>query len=236
MNIKIIASSSTKWERFIKRWGVSFLVDDDILFDTFGKPSVFLKNIRKMNINIKNIKHVVISHDDWDHISGLWDLVKRNKDVNLYILKHFGDNIKKKIISFGVKLIEVDSLFKIKESIYTTGELAGESCGRFIYEQSLIVKSSNGISIITGCAHPGIINIIDTVKRNFPENIYLVLGGFHLKDSSEEQIAEIVDRLASYGNYKIAPMHCTGKEATRMIKEEFRDNFIQLSPTDAIEV
>lgn len=43
MGIKIIAVDPTKWQRFIRRWGVSFLIDEDVLFDTFGDPGVLLR-------------------------------------------------------------------------------------------------------------------------------------------------------------------------------------------------
>ena len=48
MKLQIIATGSTKWQRFIRQWGVSFLVGEDALFDTFGDPGVLLKNMRKL--------------------------------------------------------------------------------------------------------------------------------------------------------------------------------------------
>ncbi|MBU1006253.1 MAG: MBL fold metallo-hydrolase, partial [Candidatus Omnitrophica bacterium] len=71
MDIKIIATGSAKRERFIKRWGVSFLIGD-LLFDTFGRPDVLFSNMRKMKIDPADIRHIVISHDHWDHVAGLW--------------------------------------------------------------------------------------------------------------------------------------------------------------------
>ena len=66
MKIKIIAIGSSKWERFIRRWGVSFLIGEDVLFDAFGDPGVLLNNMRKFNVDPTKIKHIVLSHDDWD--------------------------------------------------------------------------------------------------------------------------------------------------------------------------
>ena len=66
MQVRVIAVGSTKWERFIRRWGVSFLIGEDVLFDTFGDPGVFLGNMRRFNIEPAKIKYIVISHDDWD--------------------------------------------------------------------------------------------------------------------------------------------------------------------------
>lgn len=236
MQIKIIAIGSTKWERFIRRWGVSFLVGEDILFDTFGDPSVFLRSARKMDIDFSRIRHIVLSHDHWDHISGLCYIINRYKDIDVYICPNFKPEIKERLKSLGVNIVEVSSLLRIKNEIYTTGELQGESEDKNVYEQSLIVKSVNGLIIVTGCAHPGILNIIDNVKRHFNEKIYLVLGGLHLKDSVEGKINSVIAKLILSGVSKIAPCHCTGRLAMRLINKEYKDNSIQIKQGSIIEV
>ena len=157
MQIRVIATGSSKWERFIHRWGVSFLVGEDILFDTFGDPGVFFSNIRKFNIDTGKIKHIILSHDDWDHIGGLWYLLHDLKDITVYICPGFNPQTKERIHSFGVKVIEASGFMLVKEGIYSTGELYGESEGRRIYEQSLVIDTAFGLSVICGCAHSGIV-------------------------------------------------------------------------------
>jgi len=78
MRLKILAEGSTEWQHFIKHWGLSILIDDDILFDTFGKPNYITKQLKRFSVDIDKIKHIVISHDDWDHVSGLWKILERN--------------------------------------------------------------------------------------------------------------------------------------------------------------
>lgn len=80
MRLTLIAGGSTRWQRFIKRWGIAFIIDD-ILFDTFGRQDIFWENIRRLRIDISRIKHVVISHDDWDHIAGLKSFLQSNRNV-----------------------------------------------------------------------------------------------------------------------------------------------------------
>ena len=65
MNIKLIAEGSRPWELWIRRWGVSFLIDDTILFDSFSSFEVLSKKLLKSNVDIGNIQAVVISHDHW---------------------------------------------------------------------------------------------------------------------------------------------------------------------------
>lgn len=223
MNIKIIAVGSTKWQRFIGRWGISFLLDDDILFDAFGDAGVLLSNIRKFNVDTAKIKYIIISHDDWDHISGLWYLIRDRKDITVYICQGFKQEIKDRINSFGVRVVELSDGIFIKEGIYSTGQLCAESGEDKIYEQSLVIKGAKGLAVITGCAHPGIINIVDSVRQRFSENIYLIIGGLHLKDKSVKEIEEVISRLRFYGVEKVAPLHCTGKVAGQLLKAEYQN-------------
>ncbi len=236
MNIKIIAVGSSWWERFIRRWGVSFLIGEDILFDTFGNPWIFLRNIARYNIDLSKIKHIVISHDDWDHISGLWYVINRYKDLSVYICPNFKLEIKERIKSFSVNVIEAKEGLKIKEGIYTTGELEGESKGEIIYEQSLVIKSSKGLVVVTGCAHPGITNIVNSVKKQFNEDVYFIIGGLHLKDVPIEEAIQVIRKLKQSGVERIAPMHCTGKKTTQFIKEAFNVSCVETQKGSSIEV
>ena len=236
MQIKIIAVGSTKWERFIRRWGVSFLIGEDVLFDTFGDPGILLNNIRKFKVDIAKIKHIVLSHDDWDHISGLWYLLPKCINITVYVCPGFNHEVKDRIASFGVKYIEVKGITQIKDNIYSTGELLGESEGRNIYEQSVVIKAGDGLVLICGCAHPGVVNIIRYVKDRFQKNIYSLIGGFHLKNNATEINMNIVRNLRDIGIRKVAPMHCTGKHATGAMREMFGHNFIRVREGSIVEL
>lgn len=50
MKIKVVAEASTKLQRLFVGWGVSFLVDNDLLFGTFSYGEVIKKNFTKLNI------------------------------------------------------------------------------------------------------------------------------------------------------------------------------------------
>ncbi len=237
MKIKIIATGSSKWERFIRRWGVSFLIDEDVLFDTFGDPGVLLNNMRKLSVDTAKIKHIVLSHNDWDHIEGLWYLIDNRRDITVYVCQGFKQEIKDRIISFGVRVVEVDPLTEIKEDVFSSGQIQAFCAGESIFEQALVIKFLKKLTIITGCAHPGIVNIIDVVQSHFSkEKVYFVLGGLHLKDSSRSQIEEVISALKARGISKIAPTHCTGKKATEALKKEYGIDFMALAVGSVIEV
>ncbi|RKY40436.1 MAG: MBL fold hydrolase, partial [Candidatus Omnitrophota bacterium] len=69
-------------------WGVSYLVDDDLLFDTGEKFSYIEKNSKLMGIDLMKITKVVISHQHWDHIQGLNGLLEMNKGITVYVCAH----------------------------------------------------------------------------------------------------------------------------------------------------
>mgnify|MGYP001769501529 CR=1 FL=1 len=236
MVIKIIAVGSTKWQRFIRRWGVSFLIGEDVLFDTFGDMHAFLINNRKFNVDIAKIKHIILSHVDWDHIAGLWDLILNRNDITVYICPGFQQEIKDRIASSGVKIVEAGGVTHIKDNIYSTGQLCGEAQGRKIYEQSLVIKTGNGLAVICGCAHPGVVNIVRYAQERFCENVYSLIGGFHLKDNTAQANRCIIIDLREFGVRRIAPMHCTGEAATEMMRKEFGRDFIQTGEGRSIEL
>ena len=236
MKISIIAEGSTKWEGFIGKWGVSFLIGENLLFDTFGRVSFLLKNIKKMGINIHNIKNIVISHEHWDHINGLWHLLTVNPGTIVYICPSFIQKFKDLVRSYKVSCHEIQKLTKIYEDIYVTGEIGGEYHGKYMPEQALIIKTQNGLVVITGCAHPGIIKILEEVKRNFDESIYMVMGGFHLMNKEEEAVTSIIEKFRQMNIEKVAPMHCTGQKAVELFAKEYGNNFIEAKAGMVIEV
>lgn len=236
MNIRLIAEGSTKWQRMIRRWGISFLVGDDILFDTFGDDKVFWHNVRKFRIDLSKVRHVVISHDDWDHIAGLWRVIDKYKDLTVYVVPHFNKEFKERILSFGVKLVETPGPVMIREGVYTTGELAGGTARGVIYEQALVIKGEKRLGVITGCAHPKLPDILQAVKDQFHQKIGVIIGGFHLKDMELDRIREIVEGLPEFGVSHVVPLHCTGKEACREFRRFYVDNYAHLCEGDRMEV
>ncbi len=237
MKIKIIAIGSSKWERFIRRWGVCFIIGEDLLFDTFGDPGVLLNNVRKFNIDLIKIKHIFLSHDDWDHISGLWYLLPGRKDITVYLCPGFNQEVKNRILSFGVPVVEVEPFTEIKEGVFSTGQIQSFYGDRIIFEQALVIKFLKNLTIVTGCSHPGIVNVINVVKKHFlKERVYFVLGGLHLKDNTDEANSCVIKGMRDLGVRKIAPMHCTGKRATNMIREAFGYGFERVKEGDSIEL
>jgi 7,8-dihydropterin-6-yl-methyl-4-(beta-D-ribofuranosyl)aminobenzene 5'-phosphate synthase len=236
VRIRLIADGSTKWQRMLKRWGIAFLIDEDILFDTFGDDRIFMRNVRKQKIDLSKIKHIVLSHDDWDHIAGLWSILKKTKEVKVYIPPHFKPEIKKRILLMGGELIETPGPMMIRENVYTTGELFKMSSRGIYYEQSLVLRFNDELSVVTGCAHPGIGKIVEMVRDHFKQDVGTLIGGFHMKDMEIERIKKIIQKVQGLGLGRVVPLHCTGSLAVKEFKCSFKENSLFLSEGDFLEV
>jgi 7,8-dihydropterin-6-yl-methyl-4-(beta-D-ribofuranosyl)aminobenzene 5'-phosphate synthase len=97
-----------------------------------------------------------------------------------------------------------------------------------IDDQAIVINlTGKGLVIISGCAHAGIVNTaMFAQKITGKENIYAVLGGFHLTGPFFEKIHdETIQELKKMNPEVIMPMHCTDRKAIQRISEEFSSSF-----------
>ncbi|HPU29474.1 MAG TPA: MBL fold metallo-hydrolase [Syntrophorhabdaceae bacterium] len=236
MKIKILFDNKRINNTFFHGWGVSYLIEDTILFDTGEKSSYLFNNMVRMDVNVDSIKTVVISHDHFDHTGGLWGLLQERPGLDLYICFGLSRAFRDKARSYRCNIIEVNSFTQIANNIYTTGQIKGMCGPYYIAEQALVLETEKGLTIITGCAHPGIIKIVEHIMNHKNGKIHLVMGGFHLIDESIRKIKEINNKLRELGVQYIGPAHCTGEAATIIFKESYRENFIDIKVGHTIEV
>jgi 7,8-dihydropterin-6-yl-methyl-4-(beta-D-ribofuranosyl)aminobenzene 5'-phosphate synthase len=237
MQIKIIAVGSTKRELFLRRWGIAYLIGQDLLFDTFADPCIFLRNAAKLNIDLLKIKHIVISHDHWDHTGGLWEILKERKGLKVYSCPGFSKEFKDKVKEAQAELIEAEKFTEISRNIFITGEIPGAFRGKYMPEQAVVLKTKNGLSVITGCAHPGILKMIEKVRAKFSaEPIYFVLGGFHLMESDKRAIEIVAENFKKMNILKAGPTHCSGEAAEDIFKKYYEGDFVPIKTGQEIEV
>jgi 7,8-dihydropterin-6-yl-methyl-4-(beta-D-ribofuranosyl)aminobenzene 5'-phosphate synthase len=180
-----------------------------ILFDTGSESETLLYNLSKLGIEPEDVEIVVLSHSHWDHTGGLSGFLKANKDK--------------------AKVYQPNAFNKptqILMNVYSTGAL-----GLIIPEQALVIKSKKGLIVITGCAHPGIVNMIKKAKEISNEKVHLVMGGFHLGDATS-----IIKDFKSIGVEKVVPCHCTGDLAISQFRKEYKENFIENGVGKVIEI
>jgi len=237
MEIKILYDNKTARSNILAGWGFSCLVDNSILFDTGEDKEGLLHNMKAMGASVSRLENIVISHDHWDHTGGLEEILRKREGIKVYGCPGFSRGFKKKIKDLNGRLSELREFAEIKKDIFATGAIQGTYKEQNIEEQALVVKTQKGITIVTGCAHPGIVKITEKVKKWFSdEKIYCVLGGFHLENKRKEEIIDVIEKLTILGVNKIGPAHCTGEEATDIFKKSFGKEFITITAGKECEV
>jgi hypothetical protein len=95
-------------------------------------------------------------------------------------------------------------------------------------EQSMVLDTPKGLVVITGCAHPGIVNIIQKAKQMLDKDIYFVFGGFHLLNDSDSQVMSKIGQFKSLGVRKVGASHCTGDRAIELFRQEYGKDFVPI--------
>ena len=119
--------------------------------------------------------------------------------------------------------MENDSLKLLFPHIYTTGSL-----GTTIQEQSLVLETENGLIVITGCAHPGVVKIIQHVREHFDQEIHMVFGGFHLGGVNDIVLESIISQFRGMEVRKAGPCHCSGERCRELFEKEYAEDFLKL--------
>lgn len=88
-------------------------------------------------------------------------------------------------------------------------------------EQALCVSTRHGLVVLTGCGHQGIVNTLSQVRMHTGRKLLMAAGGFHLWKAEPDVLLRTVDGMRRAGLEKVAPMHCTGFAATKLLSDRF---------------
>lgn len=89
-------------------------------------------------------------------------------------------------------------------------------------DQSLFFNTGEGVVVVLGCAHAGVINTLDHVARLTGRGrIHTVLGGMHLENASPRRLQETLAALRRHDIQRLGPAHCTGWRVVARFQQEF---------------
>ncbi len=224
--LTVVYDNNTYKKSLRTDWGFSCLIQGlkkSILFDSGTHGEILSHNMGKLGIRPERIDCVFLSHFHKDHTGGLGMLLELNPELEVWLPEFFPEGFKDQILSAGASLVEVTGHQAICDGAFTTGIIDG-----WIREQSLILETPRGLFIVTGCAHPRLVNILSKIQDLLDDPIYAVLGGFHLAGFQKNEIEEVIQKLEILGVKKIGPCHCTGESAHKMFSDTYRKDFIEV--------
>lgn len=206
-------------------WGFGSIVqkgERTLLFDAGSDGGMLLANMAELGFAASDLDTIVFSHNHSDHTGGLAAVLEQNPNVVVYVPQAFGISFRKEVVAQGARVVEVIGPLEIAAGIWSTGQM-----GDSIVEQALVVQTDAGLVVITGCAHPGIVEMVRRAKEVGKGEIALVLGGFHLSAASAAAVEQAASGLKALGVGRLAPCHCTGAPAVAQLATEYGERYLR---------
>ena len=231
--ITIVYDNQLHDEALKSGWGFSCLVKysgKKVLFDTGGDEGKLLFNLKALAIDPQDVDAIALSHNHWDHTAGVEALIGEGYKGTFYFGRSFPEEFKQRLKKRNIKFFPVGEITQVAPGIFTGPQMQK----RGPEEISLTVQTPRGLVIITGCAHPGIVEIVREIKEILNKDIYLVMGGFHLEISLG--LGKIISEFKALGVKKVGPCHCSGQRAINLFEQKFGKDFIRIGTGLSIEL
>lgn len=234
-----------------------------IIIDT-GATGAFIDNAKLLGIDMSMVDILMLSHGHYDHSGGILRFAKENERARIYMqmeaVKDFYHvdekeeryiGINKDILKLkNIKLLEGNLQIDEEISVFTgikgrrnwpKGNLvlkektdAGYKQDEFGHEQCMVIDTEGKKILISGCAHNGILNILDEYKGIYNDEPDIVISGFHMKknapyDTEEiENIKETAKELMNWKKTIFYSGHCTGTDAFAIMKEIMKNKLVAI--------
>ena len=261
MKIVTLVENSCKDETYGCEHGLSFYIETEQhkLFLVTGASDLFLSNARKLNIDLRQVDTVILSHGHYDHGGGILKFGEINPHAKIYMQKNALDDyyhgeryigIDKEIAQLPqVQLLDGDCVIDNELSLFSniTGRLfwpksnlelkkqvgEREMQDDFSHEQCLVISQKEGNYLLSGCAHNGILNILDQYRKLYGGNPLAVISGFHMMKKTEytEEERKVIEDTAKElkkTDTVFYTGHCTGRKAFELMKPIMGDKLMAI--------
>ena len=239
-----------------------------ILFDT-GATGKFIANAKTLGIDLLQVEQCILSHGHYDHAGGILPFAERNKSAKIIIHQYakgeffHKDQKEERYIGIDKRILELPQVeytygnVQLNEQLYLFtveqqnrlwpkgNQVLAEKCGNgfvqdeFLHEQYLVISEGDYKILVSGCAHKGIVNIIEKYKTIFGEEPQVVISGFHMRKKEGytkddiELIEQTARELCKY-HTKFYTGHCTGEEPYLIMKDIMGEQLAYLHSGDEI--
>lgn len=207
-------------------WGFACLVEGPektILFDAGRYDDHFMENLAALKIEPERIDALFISHDHADHTGASLKVLGLRPHIEVALVDSYRSGFKRKVRKIGAPLTEIDDPQPVFGDCLSTGEMKSAVKN----EHGLVIPTDRGAILITGCAHPGVVEMVARAKQITGQEVVLVVGGFHLISDSPAGIGKIASQFKELGVRTIAPSHCTGGEALSILADRYGERFLK---------
>lgn len=226
----------------------------NLLLDTAGPMNVLEHNLKFLKLDTAAIDAVILSHGHYDHIGGIESVLKLSPEAKIYAgsgvySPRRGDADKKRenggipaslqsevatfddtfealpsVIAFRVPAEKRNSRFVCQKNLWKVCDGNTIVADPFEDDVSLVVKGRFGWSLLLGCAHAGLPNILKYAEEKFGiDEWYCVIGGTHLCSVGCEDYENWMQELSAHKVKMWRPAHCTGFKAAAALARTFED-------------
>lgn len=236
--------------------------EQNILFD-MGQSDLFIKNASHLELSMADVDIAIISHGHYDHGGGLTHFLSHNTHAPVYIhqdafLPHFSQR-EEGMTYIGLdpklehqpRLVKCGDVTTIHPHLTLFADTQGKMCyphgnrllfgpdehtnDTFTHEQHLIIQEGNQTVLVAGCAHQGIVNIMQRCVEITGHAPTAVVAGLHLvksglnKADEETFIRCLATEMMRYKNTRYYTMHCTGEEQYMLLKSMMANQIAYLA-------
>ncbi len=201
-------------------WGFAALIrvgGRTILFDTGSNGRVLLKNMAALGVAAESVDLLFLSHPHWDHIGGWDSVLELNPRVSVAVHEGFSKHLIRDLRGLCGELIVVGADPRpLGQGLFSTGMLDSNPP-----EQALVIDTGEVTAAISGCAHPGMEQIVECAGRFLGKPVQWAIGGFHLMNADPVRIEQSVRALKALGVIGVVPTHCTGDAGKAAFRQAF---------------